>query len=277
MITVPADVPQNKIALFEKNYLTVTKKTDRFFLFTGDQKLERLALVNPNILFEIASSPSIGAFAAHLGLIARYGKHYPTCNFIAKLNGKSGLLPQTQKDPISKALWSVDEAIQCTKDSPLQLCGIGYTVYLGSEFESDMLQEAAQLIYQAHQNGLLAILWMYPRGKAIANDLDGELIAGAASAACCLGADFVKIKTPQATPTHTTQELLQNIVAAAGNTKVLCAGGEKQNPETFLADLRSYFEIGGISGCAIGRNIYENDKDQAMIMAKAISNIVYQH
>ena len=276
MITIPADVPQNKIALFKKNYLAVTKGTEHFFLFTGDQKLERLALVNPDHIFTIAASPFIGAFAAHLGLIARYGKQYPSCSFIAKLNGKSGLVPQSQKDPISKALWSVDDAIACAEAAQLSLCGVGYTVYLGSEFESDMLKEAAQIVHQAHQNGLLAVIWMYPRGKAIANDLDGTLIAGAASAACCLGADFVKIKAPQATETHTTPELLQMVVRAAGNTKVLCAGGEKQDPENFLAELRSYLEIGGISGCAIGRNVYENDLEQALIMAKTISTLVYR-
>ena len=36
--------------------------------------------------------------------------------------------------------------------------GIGYTIYIGSEFEHEMLSEAAQLIRQAHELGMVSVV-----------------------------------------------------------------------------------------------------------------------
>jgi DhnA-type fructose-1,6-bisphosphate aldolase and related enzymes len=33
-----------------------------------------------------------------------------------------------------------------------------------------MLSAAAQAIFEAHQNGLVTVLWIYPRGKAVGNE-----------------------------------------------------------------------------------------------------------
>ena len=57
--------------------------------------------------------------------------------------------------------------------------------------------EAGELIAQAHANGLIVVLWIYPRGKAVKAEKDPALIAGAAGVALCLGADFVKVNPPK--------------------------------------------------------------------------------
>ena len=72
----------------------------------------------------------------------------------------------------------------------LNILGVGYTVYSGSEFEGQMLHEAAQAVFQAHQHGLLSVLWMYPRGRSVADEKDPHLVAGAAGVACALGSDL---------------------------------------------------------------------------------------
>jgi DhnA family fructose-bisphosphate aldolase class Ia len=64
--------------------------------------------------------------------------------------------------------------------SNLDILGLGYTIYLGSENEGEMLAQAAQLVFQAHQAGLVTVLWIYPRGKAVKDEKDPHLIAGAA-------------------------------------------------------------------------------------------------
>ena len=52
----------------------------------------------------------------------------------------------------------------------INVVGIGYTIYIGSEYEHEMMSEAAQLIRQAHELGMISVVWMYPRGAAVGND-----------------------------------------------------------------------------------------------------------
>ena len=47
------------------------------------------------------------------------------------------------------------------RDNGVNIVGLGYTIYLGSEYESTMLAEAGELIAAAHANGLLVVLWIY--------------------------------------------------------------------------------------------------------------------
>ncbi|MCL4361535.1 aldolase [Candidatus Dependentiae bacterium] len=275
---------------FAKNMETITHGTGKLMLFAGDHKIEHLIkdffgphidpeVKNPEHLFKIASRGNIGAFATHLGLISRYATTpaYKKINYIAKLNGKTNIIPTEKKDPVSSLLWDIDNVIELKKNSDINICGIGYTVYLGSMFESDMLQEAAQLVYNAHQHGLVAILWMYPRGKEVINDQDVQLIAGAAGVATSLGADFAKIIPPKANENQTSAQLLQIAKAIAGNTKIICSGGQATDPERFLKTVYEQLNIGNIDGTATGRNIYQNKLNDAIKMTKAISALVYEN
>ena len=97
-INIPLDVSLKNKKKYEKNWLTATHNTNNLFLFAGDQKIEHLnddfslglGLDNSNIehLFKIASQAKIGVFAAHLGLISRYGSKYKQIPYLVKLNGK---------------------------------------------------------------------------------------------------------------------------------------------------------------------------------------------
>ncbi|MFA7364734.1 MAG: hypothetical protein WCZ12_00005 [Patescibacteria group bacterium] len=91
-IDIPMSVPQKKKKVYEKNFKDATKKTGNLFLFAGDQKLEHLnddfslklgyGNSDPEHLFKIADSSKIGVFAAHLGLISRYGKKYKNIPYL---------------------------------------------------------------------------------------------------------------------------------------------------------------------------------------------------
>lgn len=279
-IVVPADVPKEIEQIYIDNYNAITRNTGRLFLFACDQKIEHLnadfhgpdiakQAQDPRHVFEIASAGSIGAFATHLGLIARYGKEYATINYIVKLNGKTDLVPIKQQDPESIQLWSVDDVLRFKQDSGLPIRGIGYTVYLGSMYEKRMLEQAAHAVFQAHQHGLIAIIWMYPRGVNVLDDTDPELLAGAVGVAASLGADFVKIKAPK----HVVD--LQKIVTAAGNTKVICSGGVLEDSRVFLHNLYEQIHVGGVAGCAVGRNIFQKSRSEAIAFVKEIAAIVF--
>lgn len=271
-ITIPCDIPQNLHATFQENYDIITKKTDRLFLFAADHKIEHLNPIDPQLFFDIAQQPEIGAFTTHLGLIARYGKNYPDINYIVKLNGKTNALHN--HDPLSQQLWSVDDVMSFKKNSGLNVRGVGYTIYPGSEHEATMLAQAARIVFQAHQQGLVAILWVYPRGASIKNEGDAHLIAGAAGIAASLGADFVKVKLPQKTAHFSEAQVIDLIVRSAGNTKVLFSGGEKQEPEHFLKEIEGQLAADA-AGAAVGRNIYEQDAGAAREMVQKLHALIY--
>jgi fructose-bisphosphate aldolase (EC 4.1.2.13) len=180
-VVVPLDVPKNLRDKYVKNYLTITRDSGRLMLFAGDQKVEHLNDDfygegihpddnEPEHMFRIASKAKIGVFATQLGLISRYGMDYPKVPYLVKLNSKTHLIKTAQSDPFSNELVSVEQVIDFKENSGLTILGVGYTIYLGSEYEPEMLRQAAQIIYEAHQHGLIVVLWIYPRGKTIKDE-----------------------------------------------------------------------------------------------------------
>ena len=158
--------------------------------------------------------------------------------------------------------------------SELNISGVGYTIYLGSQYESHMLEQAAQIVYEAHKHGLITILWMYPRGAYVKKEKDAQMIAGAAGVANCLGADFAKIYPSEG---KNKTELLKLATEAAGNTKLLCAGGPKKEDTLFLQALYNQIHLGGTFGAAIGRSIFQRPLQEAITFTKALSAIIYNN
>ena len=161
------------------------------------------------------------------------------------------------------------------RDAGVNIVGLGYTIYLGSEYEATMMAEAGDLIAQAHAEGLLVVLWIYPRGKAVTAEKDPDLIAGAAGVALCLGADFVKVNPPkpEGEDQRTPAEALAIATKASGRTGLVCAGGSTVDAETFLTQLYDQIHVGGACGNATGRNIHQRSLDEAVRLTKAISAI----
>ncbi|MFC1894968.1 aldolase [Candidatus Dependentiae bacterium] len=286
-VLVPLSVPQEQKEVYVQNYKKITFDLGKLFLFAGDQKIEHLnsdfygkdistADATPEHMFKIASKAKIGAFATQLGLISRYGMDYKNINYVLKLNSKTNLVLEKQKEPLSLMINDVDDVVQFKCNSKLNIVGVGYTVYLGSEYESQMLREAAQVVLNAHQNGMIAILWMYPRGKAVKDQNSTQIIAGAAGVAACLGADFVKVNPPKAKNSEQSAHDLKQAVLAAGRTKVICSGGTKKDEELFLKELKDQINLGGACGCAIGRNVHQRNLDDAIKFCNKITEIIYK-
>ncbi len=284
-VKVPLDVPKDMRATYVRNFDRITRGSGRLMLFAGDQKIEHLnddfygpGIApddnNPEHLFRIASAAAIGCFATQMGLIARYAEDYPDVNYLIKLNSKTNLVKTDQADPYSGAFYSIDQVDEFRESSELTIPAVGYTIYPGSEFEASMLFEAAELIHDAHRRGLVTIVWSYPRGKAVKNESDPHLIAGAAGVGACLGADFVKVNYPHGDGID-SKEAFKEAVHAAGRSKVLCAGGSSMDVERFLQRLWDQIYISGASGNATGRNIHQKPLDEAVRMCNAISAIVF--
>lgn len=282
-VRVPADVMPDVVDIYVDNYMKATRGTGRLMLFACDQKIEHMnkdfygegidiADAEPEHLFQIGKEGVIGVLAGQRGLIAQYAKDYPNINYIVKMNSKTNLVGTKQEDPYSPQLTDLD-AVLAMREAGVNIVGLGYTIYLGSEYEATMMAEAGELIAQAHANGLLVVLWIYPRGKAVTAEKDPDLIAGAAGVALCLGADFVKVNPPKPEDGRTPAEALKIAAMAAGRTGLVCAGGSTVDAETFLTQLYDQIHVGGACGNATGRNIHQRSLDEAVRLTKAVSAI----
>ena len=282
-VRVPADVMPEAVELYLDNYMAATRGTGRLMLFACDQKIEHLnkdfhgagidpADGDPEHLFQIGEQGTIGVLAGQRGLIAQYARDYPNINYLVKMNSKTNLVKTAQQDPYSPQLYDL-EAVLAMREAGVNIVGLGYTIYLGSEYEANMLAEAGELIAEAHAEGLLVVLWIYPRGEAVTDEKNAELIAGAAGVALCLGADFVKVNPPAGDAEHTSAELLAVASRAAGRTGLVCAGGSKADAREFLSSLYDQIHVGGAVGNATGRNIHMRSLDEAVRLTQAISAI----
>ncbi|MDG1538666.1 MAG: hypothetical protein P8Q40_01905 [Candidatus Poseidonia sp.] len=289
-IHVPADVPNELMENYIDNLMAATAGTGMMNLFACDQKIEHLnddfydggvkvplSSNDPGHLFEIGarthSEQTLGVLAGQLGLISQYARDHPDLPYLVKLNSKSHMVKTSQRDPISQALWDMDDVMSLVHNG-VNVVGIGYTVYIGSEYEHEMLTEAAQFIRQAHEQGMISVVWMYPRGKAVADEKDPQLIAGAAGVAGCLGADFAKVNYPKAWDGMTEAESFKVAVEAAGRTSIICSGGGSLPPRDFLQRLHDQINISGCRGAATGRNIHQKSTKEAVRMTAACHAII---
>ncbi|MBT4722493.1 aldolase [Candidatus Falkowbacteria bacterium] len=279
----PLDIPPKMRARYKKNYLEITKRTGNLMLFAGDQRVEHLNYdfvgkgiakddADPEHLFRIADQANIGVFATQLGLIAKYGMDYKKVPYLIKLNSKTNLVKTKQKDPYSSLLNDVDDVLEFQKESKLKILGVGYTLYIGSEFEPQMMRTVSKIVEKAHDNGLIVVLWIYPRGKAVKDEKDPQIIAGATAVGSALGADFIKVNYP-IKKGKKSAEIFKEAVISAGRSKVICAGGASKAPKQFFQELHDQIHISKAHGNATGRNIHQKPLDKAVKMSNAISAI----
>lgn len=289
-VSVPADVPDELIETYLDNMRAATSGTGSMNLFACDQKIEHLnddfydggqniplSSNDPKHLFEIGARAhaegTIGVLAGQLGLISMYARDFPEIPYLVKLNSKSHVVKTKQRDPISQSMWDMDDVMSLVHNG-INVVGIGYTIYIGSEFEHEMLTEAAQFIRQAHELGMISVVWMYPRGKAVEDEKDPQLISGAAGVAACIGADFAKVNYPRAWDGMTQPESFRIAVEAAGRTGIICSGGGSLPPRDFLQRLHDQVNISGCRGAATGRNIHQKQTEEAVRMTAACHAII---
>jgi len=216
--------------------------------------------VNPDYIIKIAKQGKYNAIILQKGIAEKYKKEIKKAklNLILKLNGKTNLV---KGDPVSRQLCSVGEAIK------LNACAVGYTIYLGSQHESIMLDEFANIEKEAHNKNLPVIAWIYPRGKGIKEKSSRELMAYASRTGLEIGADIIKIQY------NGNPKDLRWAVKSAGKTKVVIAGGIKKDKKILLKQVKEIMQAGCV-GLAIGRNIWQ-DKNPLKITNK-IKKIIWK-
>lgn len=236
----------------------------RFAFLAYDQGLEHgpedfrcnPAAASPRLILQLARDHDYSAVVLQQGTALATRDVYPEVPRLIKLNGKAGI---AKGEPYSPLLCSVAYAVEA-----LRAVAVGYTIYAGSEHEARMLAEFAQVVRDADALGVPTVAWVYPRGKAVANDAAPEIVAYAARIAYELGADIAKVKWSG------SLESFRWVCEAAADTKVVLSGGVlTESPREFLAVVDQVMKAGG-AGVAVGRNVWQRPRPEAAAISKEI-------
>jgi fructose-bisphosphate aldolase, class I len=216
--------------------------------------------VDPKYIIGIAKKGKYNGFVFQKGIAEKYNKEIKKSKvpLIVKLNGKTNLF---KGEPIARQLCTVEEAVK------LGASGVGYTIYIGSYFEDEMMQEFENIQREAHSKGLPVIAWIYPRGKSLKGKNKEKLMEYAARTGLEIGADIIKIQYVG------KLKDLKWAVKSAGKTKVVVAGGAKKEEKEFLNQVKEIMNAGCI-GLAIGRNVWQNKNP--LEITKKIREIIWR-
>lgn len=245
--------------------------------------LEHPECSNFEYILDIAQKGKFTGLVLHAGLAEKYAGEIADSGvpLILKLNGKSELF--TEEDPFSPQLYSVEDAIT------LCASAVGYTVYSGSKYENEMLREFSKIVREAHSKGMVAIGWMYPRGKAIfdgksssktlkraldeqkqtnqAIDETPSIVAYGARIGLELGADMVKVKYTG------SPDSFRWVVQSAHPTRVVMSGGPKTSTDKeFFSRVKDVMDAGA-AGIAVGRNVWQ--RSDPLRISNKLHQLIY--
>lgn len=215
---------------------------------------------DPSYVIDIALRNKFTGLILHKGLAEKYHENYAgKVPLIVKVNGKDNI---AKVPPFSPIVCSVDYAVKLGADA------VGYTLYVGSPDESRQMEDFREVQERARDYGLPVIGWMYPRGQYVPNDTDPTIVAYSARVGLELGADVLKVKYTGSI------ESFRRVVQMAGRAKIVCAGGLKTDPKTFMQQTHDILEAGAC-GVAVGRNVWQSgDPDR---VAQALEQLIYHH
>lgn len=215
--------------------------------------------VDPSYIMKIAKNGHYTGVIFQEGLAAKYYERDCGVPLIVKLNGKTSFY---KDEPLSLQLCTVEKAVE------LGAIGVGYTIYVGSEHEEQMLVEFSRIEDEAHAKGLIVIAWMYPRGRKVeGKETDKNIVAYGARLGLELNADFVKV------PYTGDVEGFKWVVQCAGKTGVLAQGGSKEDWANLENEITGVMEAGA-RGVAIGRNVWQDPNPDEV--SRKIADIVYR-
>jgi class I fructose-bisphosphate aldolase len=240
------------------------------------------AAYDPHYHFQLAIDAGLSAFAAPLGMLEAgadtFAGQLPT---ILKANSANSLSQEKNQ----ALTGSVGEALR------LGCAAIGFTIYPGSEFAYEMMEEIREMAEEAKSVGLAVVVWSYPRGGGLSKDGETamDVCAYAAHMAALLGAHIIKVKPPtghleqdEAKKVYEKQKIdissltkrIEHVVQScfAGRRLVVFSGGAAKDVDGILAEVRAIRDGGG-TGSIIGRNTFQRPRAEAVAMLSQIIDI----
>jgi class I fructose-bisphosphate aldolase len=235
---------------------------------------------DPHYHYKLAIDAGLNAYAAPLGMLEAgadtFAGQIPT---ILKLNSANSL--GTLKDQAVHG--SIEDALK------LGCLAVGFTIYPGSEFQFEMMEELKELALEAKSLGLAVVVWSYPRGGNISKEGETamDICAYAAHIAALLGAHIIKVKPPTA---HIEQKEAQasykgldisslskrvaHVMQSSFNNRriVVFSGNAFTDMQGLLNDIKEIRDGGG-NGSIIGRNTFQRPREEALAMLNKVIDI----
>jgi class I fructose-bisphosphate aldolase len=214
---------------------------------------------DPLYILDIAKKGKFNGIVFQKGIVEKYNKEIKASKvpLILKLNGKTKLV---KGEPLSAQIANVKDAVR------LGAAAVGFTIYIGSRFEEEMIEEFSVIQREAHAKGIPVIAWIYPRGGKVKNPVSRENMAYAARVGLEIGADIAKINYGGQVKD------LEFAIKAAGRCKIVIAGGTKKSEKLFLKQVKEITKAGAI-GLAVGRNVWKSK--EPVELSKKIRKILF--
>ena len=204
-IFVPSDRPnstlRNMQLLFNTGRLA---GTGYLSILPVDQGIEHSAGASfaPNPIYfdgenivKLAIEAGCNAVASTVGVLGSISRRYShRIPFIVKLNHNEILSYPNKYDQVLFA--NVRQAFD------MGAVAVGATVYFGSAESTRQIKEISEVFHQAHELGLVTILWCYLRNKAFKIDgvdyhLSSDMTGQANHLGATMQADIIKQKLPE--------------------------------------------------------------------------------
>ena len=240
---------------------------------------------DPRYHFSFTIETGCSAYAAPLGFLeagaAEFAGQIP---LILKANNHDVL--QDEKDPIGAQTASVADALR------LGCIGIGYTIYPGTAPRRLQYEQLRALALEAKANGLVVVVWSYPRGATLSKDGETALdvTAYAAHLAAELGAHIIKVKLPTdfleqpaakqvyekyEIPRATLADRVRHVVQSTfdGRRIVIFSGGALVADDNEILEEACAIRQGGGFGSIIGRNTFQRERTAALALLDGIMKI----
>lgn len=239
------------------------------------------AAYDPHYHFRLAFEAGLSAYAAPLGMLEAGAASF------------AGMVPTILKMNSSNSLSTIkDQAVTATVQDALRLgcSAIGFTIYPGSEYCFQQMEELRELTAEAKSVGLAVVAWSYPRGPMLdkAGETAVDVCAYAAHMAALMGAHIIKVKPPTAqigleaarkayesVDISTATARFAHVVQSCFNGRrlVVFSGGESRDLDGLYDEVRAIRDGGG-TGCIIGRNTFQRPKAEALAMLGQIIAIL---
>ena len=234
---------------------------------------------DPHYHFSLAIEAGLNAYAAPLGMLE------------AGADTFAGQIPTILKCNSSNSLATTkDQAVTGTVADALRLgcAAIGFTIYPGSEYAFDQMEELRELAEEAKDAGLAVVTWSYPRGPELdkAAETAIDICAYGAHMAALLGAHIIKVKPPtdhlslpaakkvyleQGIDISTMAKRVQHVVQCCFNGRriVIFSGGENATNEVLLEVVQGLAD-GGANGSIMGRNTFQRPRADALALLDTV-------
>jgi class I fructose-bisphosphate aldolase len=239
---------------------------------------------DPRYHFELAIEAGCNAYAAPLGFMEAGAREFAgEIPLILKVNDADALL--TEENPDQALTGAVADAVR------LGCCAIGFTIYPGSARQFEMFGQLRAYAEEAKRQGLVVVVWSYPRGGELtkAGETAIDVVAYAAQIAAQLGAHVIKVKLPSehieqeaarkvyeenSIPIATPADRVRHVVqcAFAGRRIVIFSGGATVGDDELLDEIRAIHGGGGF-GSIIGRNSFQRSRPEALRLLGAAMDI----